>query len=644
MKIFISHSSKDAAYGKALVTLLTGVGVAHESIVFTSDTTYGVPNSANIFDWLKQQISDKPFVIFLLSPDYYRSIPCLNEMGAAWIIENQHATIFTRNFDLKDERFRDGALDPRRIGFFIDDAERVAQFIASLGENFEITSKQTLINRKCDDFIAQVRSINSLSGVSSEPLREDAVSPQSPTEDNKASTETLSVPTQPSELKEFEFQFILGLVRKNEAHSQEVSETYLASLGPDDHDAQGEWNSFCELMRLKWSDQGDLSKLTAIADEHKRNPIVHKRVAAGYLHFDHVKKAQNHLRVAIEFSTDPNRKIGLLGELAKIAAKQGSGENLSACVAEMRAHVDGPDTESLLLANLSNLSDWYQDDVLKAAIMERELSIDPTDTSRRFELAYLHSQTGSDALSMFHYEKIPANQRSGTTWNNLGVTYRNLSINGKSVSSFRKAEEKGETLAMSNLAYEFMEAGFLSEASQILRKALSDPNPHDNVTTALVRLNEIRSEETQIHKDKSQGVSAKSSFLSHVGEYLWQDGLKNFPKKIIDPDCELDVTIKGKQFVATGAFQRSDASLVSALAGTSSPTETANYTVEYRGRLVGKVAIGERTKRIRSTRSAPSSLFDFSASQPRFIIVMPEGERNVRGMIGADLFHFELLS
>lgn len=159
MKIFISHSSKNQAYGRALVNLLTGVGVDHDSIIFTSDTLYGIPVGENIFNWLKNQISERPFVIYLLSPDYYSSVACLNEMGAAWVVENQHAAIFAPNFDLDDSNFRNGALDPREIGFFINDEDRVTEFIESLRVNFAITPKQVVINSKRREFLQRVDAL-----------------------------------------------------------------------------------------------------------------------------------------------------------------------------------------------------------------------------------------------------------------------------------------------------------------------------------------------------------------------------------------------------------------------------------------------------------------------------------------------------
>ncbi|GGA29975.1 hypothetical protein [Neptunicoccus cionae] len=331
-----------------------------------------------------------------------------------------------------------------------------------------------------------------------------------------------------------------------------------------------------------------------------------------------------------------------MGELARAVQDQGSSKDIPAIVAEMRDLVDGPEMEDLLLATLSDLSDWYQDDVLKAAMLERELSINPSDISNRFQLAYLHAQTSSDALAMFHYEKIPANQRDGTVWNNLGVVYRHFSLRGKSIDAFRKAARRVETLAMSNLAYEHMSSGFLSEADEILKEAQKHPSYHDNVASALVRLREIPEEEDKTHKDKLKGVSSKSVFLSHVGEHLWQRARHDVPKTIIDPNCELDVRLEGENFIAIGTYQKNEASVVSALASTSNPPKSVTYTVEYRGRIVGKVIIGERTEKKKDSGPMVSALLGLAASTRKFILVLPDGAKKARGMIGDDLLDFQL--
>lgn len=156
MKIFISHSSKNKFFGEKLVDLLRSVGVKENEIIFTSNTAYGIPVGQNIFNWLKSQITEKPFVIYLLSEEYYQSIACLNEMGAAWIIENKHATLFTPNFNLSSKEFQSGALDPREIGFYITDEERILSFLHLISEDFEISKSHIIISQSLKKFITEI--------------------------------------------------------------------------------------------------------------------------------------------------------------------------------------------------------------------------------------------------------------------------------------------------------------------------------------------------------------------------------------------------------------------------------------------------------------------------------------------------------
>ncbi|MCO6360280.1 toll/interleukin-1 receptor domain-containing protein [Roseivirga pacifica] len=159
MKIFISHSSRNKDYGNLLVELLRNLGIKEDEIIFTSNVAYGIPVGQNIFHWLKSQIEEKPFVIYLLSEQYYESIACLNEMGAAWIIENDHAAIFTPDFDLSSKEFQSGALDPREIGFYIYDEERVLSFIQLLSDSFKLSNNTVLISQSVKKFITEIGKV-----------------------------------------------------------------------------------------------------------------------------------------------------------------------------------------------------------------------------------------------------------------------------------------------------------------------------------------------------------------------------------------------------------------------------------------------------------------------------------------------------
>lgn len=204
MKIFISHSSKNKNLGNALVNLLTGVGLKDDEIIFTSNDAYGIPIGQSIFNWLKNRISEKPHVLYLLSPEYYESVACLNEMGAAWVVENKHTMIFTPEFNLSSLEFLNGAIDPREIGFYIDNHDKLIAFVESLRPDFSISSNHVLIAQKIRLFLENIGHINPIPHSSPElkpvvsntvPFKESVAEPQAQQSKIQAKAATASSQT-----------------------------------------------------------------------------------------------------------------------------------------------------------------------------------------------------------------------------------------------------------------------------------------------------------------------------------------------------------------------------------------------------------------------------------------------------------------
>ncbi|UYY99650.1 TIR domain-containing protein [Peribacillus frigoritolerans] len=97
-KIFISHSSKDEIFCTAFVDFLEGIGIPEDMILYTSSPRHGIPGDENIFKYLRNHIAEGITVFYMLSDNYYQSPYCLNEMGAAWITQNDFSTFLLPNF------------------------------------------------------------------------------------------------------------------------------------------------------------------------------------------------------------------------------------------------------------------------------------------------------------------------------------------------------------------------------------------------------------------------------------------------------------------------------------------------------------------------------------------------------------------
>src|SRR3546814_18822125 len=84
-------------------------------------------------------------------------------------------------------------------------------------------------------------------------------------------------------------------------------------------------------------------------------------------------------------------------------------------------------------------------------------------------------------MALFHYHSVPPEARDYGTWNNLGVAYENQKLPIKAIYSYKESKKLGNTLAMSNLAYRFLHAGFLDEAKSVCEEAAKVPDHHQNV-------------------------------------------------------------------------------------------------------------------------------------------------------------------
>ena len=142
-KVFISHSSQDKDYVSCIVDFLEDIGLTQEQLFCSSIPGYGIPLDEDIYDYLKQQFQEHNLhVILVLSDNYYQSVACMNEMGAAWILQNKYTTILLPGFEFKEIK---GAINPRKIGLKLDGdltevKEKLGQLKDALAQEFGLAS------------------------------------------------------------------------------------------------------------------------------------------------------------------------------------------------------------------------------------------------------------------------------------------------------------------------------------------------------------------------------------------------------------------------------------------------------------------------------------------------------------------------
>ena len=135
--IFISHSSKDKKYGEFLVDVLLKLGLRKEQIKFSSNDEYGIENG-NILNEIKGYIKQNAYMIYLVSDNYFKSPICLNEMGAAWMLNNEYQVIGVPEFDLENQLLKRSVVKTDEIAFKLDNEVRMFKFREMISKKFNL--------------------------------------------------------------------------------------------------------------------------------------------------------------------------------------------------------------------------------------------------------------------------------------------------------------------------------------------------------------------------------------------------------------------------------------------------------------------------------------------------------------------------
>ena len=155
--IFISHSSLDKDYGLAISNLFKEI--TEIKVFFSSSDNQGVQVNEDIYGTLKKEIKNNSYVFCLLSPNYYDSPMCLNEMGAAWACGNEYALICLPEFNIDSKDFRRCAINTNQKVVHIENSNEMKQLVKSILDSFNLKYNEAYIHNKCINFVDTIRNI-----------------------------------------------------------------------------------------------------------------------------------------------------------------------------------------------------------------------------------------------------------------------------------------------------------------------------------------------------------------------------------------------------------------------------------------------------------------------------------------------------
>lgn len=392
--------------------------------------------------------------------------------------------------------------------------------------------------------------------------------------------------------KDYDLALFRAVVIRDAERQKQISAAYLATEDGQIPRNRESWEARQEHLRLVFGAGGTLSNLRDLAVKYPDNSDVQRSLAQGYRHYEEHEKAGQCFMVAAEKTADESRRLLLYCDAMVDFVRAGRKEAADGVLTKMKSlALEIPDGEAILIDGLRQLKNIESNNDLFCGLIERLLQLYPDDVKARFALAYNYSQADQDELSLHHYLKIPHQERTAITWNNLGVQFDHFDLSGKSVDAYRTAENLGETLAMSNLARKLIKAGFLKEAHEVCKRALQIEHYHKNVGYTIQQIKGVPEEEEHRQKELLARAIPLSEFYRDFGRAAVRNEIVEHSGRWRSPDCELEITINGGTFLAEGEYEvkRGGLGLGTFLATPAPPTtpETDKYRIKYSGQLYG---------------------------------------------------------
>jgi hypothetical protein len=200
---------------------------------------------------------------------------------------------------------------------------------------------------------------------------------------------------------------------------------------------------------------------------------------------------------------------------------------------KLQVHTDG-EAAYRLFKTLTDIAGKEEDRLSFVIYAERALEIKPSDHELRFQTAYKYSEIGCQSLSLYHYRILEAHSFDGACLNNLGVVLTELALPCKSVSSYKKSAGLKETLAMANLGYKYLQAGFVDEALERVSDALKlagEVDVHGNVGQMKIAVGEAVDKE-----GKQEETLIREAEKARAFRLRFVKSLCTRPKKPLDLD------------------------------------------------------------------------------------------------------------
>lgn len=273
-------------------------------------------------------------------------------------------------------------------------------------------------------------------------------------------------------------------------------------------------------LRFRFAQDAEaLEKLKKKSQEEQTARDAHYFIGMCYEVADDLVSAAEAYKESAKLASTDSERVSAIISVANCLYRNGKREEAFDWLMAELGKASLPNAVSKIYLALAEIYKQEANQELRAIALEKASESNLSDARLRFDAAYAYGEGEYSEMSLLHYKNLlrftPADL---ATLNNLGVAYSTLGMPMKSVEYYSKAAEGNKTLAMANLAYLYIGAGFVKEAREILDKAQGQDEVSPNVGSAMSSLSDKQEEEAKVEKQCLKSACEQQRFLLSFAE------------------------------------------------------------------------------------------------------------------------------
>ncbi|MCV9386982.1 tetratricopeptide repeat protein [Reichenbachiella ulvae] len=266
--------------------------------------------------------------------------------------------------------------------------------------------------------------------------------------------------------------------------------------------------------------------------------VVLKFIAKCYSDLNNVQELSTYFDKALELAQSDSEKSSIVLDKFYGLKEANEIEKGRTILINFLPSLNDNNEKAKLLHALSDTYEGEEEIILRLSTLEKAVSLVPNNVHLLFSLAF--------DLAKYEYKKESINSylkllqytpKNANALNNIGSGFKSVEMNNYAVEYYKRAKEENHTLAIGNLCFQFINAGFLDEAQEIIDYHKTAESSEHMIIKAQDEILNIK----RRRKEDFNNIAEKGrSFSEFLLDYSNQQFENNIPVKYDSNDWRTD--------------------------------------------------------------------------------------------------------